>query len=162
MREWFDKLEPRERLVLVVGVAISLLVLLYAGVWYPLERDVHRLQQSVLDQRATVAWMRQAAQEVKQLRSSGEHRQVSTAPLLTLVEQSARQAGLGSTLSRIEPQGESQARVWLEEAPFDAMVRWLGQVRQSQGLTVESIVLDPQKDAGLVNARLVLERGGAG
>jgi len=162
MREWFENLQPRERLILVVGVVVSVLVLLYAGVWYPLQRDLQRLERSVAEQNQNVTWLRTAAQEVRQLRSSTTRRQVSSAPLLTLVEQSARQAGLGATLSRVEPQGNSQARVWLEAAPFDAMVVWLGQLRASQGITVESVVLDPQKDRGVVNARLVLERGGAG
>lgn len=162
MREWFENLQPRERLILVLGTAVGVLVLLYAGVWYPLQRDLERLERSVAEQSQNVAWLRTAAQEVRQLRSSSSRRRVSSAPLLTLVEQSARQAGLGSTLSRVEPQGGSQARVWLEAAPFDAMVIWLGQLRSAQGVTVESVVLDPQKDRGLVNARLVLERGGAG
>jgi general secretion pathway protein M len=161
MREWWDKLQPRERLILTLGCAISLVLILYAGFWYPLQRDVARLQGSIGDQRATVIWMQNAAREVEQLRSNSAARRGSSgAPLLTLVEQSARQAGLGASLSRVEPQGSDQVRVWLEAAAFDSMVGWLGQVRQSQGVEVESVVLDPQKDAGLVNARLVLQRGG--
>jgi general secretion pathway protein M len=161
MREWLEKLEPRERLVLAVGAAVSLVLVLYAGLWYPVQSQIERLERSVAEQSATVEWMKVAAREVEQLRSSSVARRAGDGgPLLTLVEQSARRAGLGTALSRVEPQGATQVRVWLEAAPFDAMIGWLGQVRESQGVEVESVVLDPQQEPGLVNARLVLQRGG--
>jgi type II secretory pathway component PulM len=52
--------------------------------------------------------------------------------------------------------------VWLEQADFDALVRWLADVQKRMGVYAESAVVDPQKEAGVVNARLVLRRGTEG
>lgn len=161
MKEWFDQLAPRERLILATGAAVGAILLLYTLLWVPLARDVERLEASVVEQSKAVARMRQAAREVEFLKrglagaSSSDGR-----PLLTLVEQTARSAGLGSALNRVEPQGSGSAGVWLQNAPFDDLVDWLGVIDTELGVRVDSMVADPQDSPGQVNVRLVLSRGG--
>jgi general secretion pathway protein M len=161
MREWFNRLEPRERLTVSLGGGIAFIVLLYAIIWLPVKRDVARLHDQVESQRSTAQWMQSSATEVAALRgvkSAGGRS--DGRPLLTLVEQTAKSVGLGESLNRVEPQGADRARVWLELASFDLMVRWLAQIQREHGVQAESAVVDPQEKVGRVNARLVLFRGG--
>ena len=161
MREWFNRLEPRERLTLSIGGGIAAVVLLYAIVWLPVNRNLVSLQDQVETQRSTVRWMQSSATEVKALKGvrATPARGGDGRPLLTLVEQTAKKAGLGDALNRVEPQGTNRARVWLELASFDLLVRWLAQMQREHGVQAESAVIDPQEQVGRVNARLVLLRG---
>jgi general secretion pathway protein M len=140
----------------------ALLVIVYLIVWEPVQRDIARLQQDVESNLDTRQWMLQAAAEVGAISgNSVAGAGNSSGALLTVVERTAKSAGLGGALNRIEPQGRHRARVWLDQANFDAMLTWLATIGQQNGIVAESVVADPQDDAGLVNARLVLLRGGA-
>ena len=163
MKAWFLNLEPRERLTLMIGVVCAVLILTYALIWSPVSRDVTVLESQISGLREAAVWMDRAAEEVARSRALAPAPRVpNTAPLLTLVEQTAKQGGLAGALKRVEPQGSDRARVWLEQANFDALVRWLADVQERMGVYAESAVVDPQKEAGVVNARLVLRRGAEG
>ena len=161
MKEWLERLAPRERAILLTGGGLGIILLLYALVWHPLSRDVDRLQASVQEQKQAARWMRDAAREVKLLSGSSPGGPVEDGrPLLTLVEQTAREAGLGAALNRVEPQGSGAAGVWLQNAAFDDLINWLGSINAELGVRVDSMVADPQDEPGRANVRLVLTRGG--
>ena len=62
MKAWWESLSTRERALVAGGAAATLALLLYALVWEPFQAGGRRLRQSVAEQRASLAWMRQAAQ----------------------------------------------------------------------------------------------------
>ncbi len=160
MRNWWNNLSERERWIVGGGGALTLLFLLYALAWRPFQTNLRNLRQTVATQRQDLAWMRQAALEVKRLSTSpasASARQGNPQSLLTLVDQTARAAGLGPVMKRIEPQGEDKLRVQFEQVSFDQLVRWLGSLEQEYGVTSASVTLDRQAEAGRVDARLVLQ-----
>ena len=160
MRDWWNRLNVRERWVLSGGGLALAVLLVYALAWRPWRVDVERLQQQIAAQRTDLAWMRAAAQEVKRLDAAA----VTQAPnrnrersLSTLIDQTAKAAGLGAALKRVEPQGDAGLRVRLEQVSFDKMLLWLGELEREYGIEIDNAVIDRQADDGLVNARLVLQ-----
>ncbi|HHO69319.1 MAG TPA: type II secretion system protein M, partial [Gammaproteobacteria bacterium] len=70
MKDWFLGLEPRERRLVTAGGVVLALLLVYLVVWEPLAARYRQLQDSVAQQRETLAWMQQAAAQVKALQRS--------------------------------------------------------------------------------------------
>ena len=113
------------------------------------------------EQQSLKLWMQQAAAEAKQLRggasASGgggdEHRS-----LLALVDQTAKQSQLAQAVKRIQPDGQDVVRVNLEQASFDDVVKWLGNLQRVYGVSVVDAAIDRQTDAGRINARLTLKK----
>ncbi|MFO1432221.1 MAG: type II secretion system protein M [Candidatus Competibacteraceae bacterium] len=160
MKNWWNNLGERERWIVGGGGTVTLLFLLYTLAWHPFQTNLRNLRQTVAAQHQDLAWMQQAAREVKRLSSpsaAGTARQTNPQSLLTLVDQTARAAGLGPLMKRIEPQGEDKLRVQFEQVSFDQLVRWLGSLEQDYGVTSASVTLDRQAEAGRVDARLVLQ-----
>ena len=160
MKGWWNNLSERERWIGGGGGALVLLLLVYALLWHPFRTSLLNLRQTVASQRQDFAWMQQAAAEVKRLSASptaATARQSNPQSLLTLVDQTARTAGLGTVMKRIEPQGEDKLRVQFEQVDFDQLVRWLGSLEQEHGVTSASVTIDRQSEAGRVDARLVLQ-----
>ena len=60
-------------------------------------------------------------------------------------------------LKRVEPEGSNSVRVWLEGAPFDVLIKWLGTLSTQHGVDADTVTLERIEAAGLVNARLMLE-----
>ena len=159
MKAWWESLSAREHALVVGGAAITLALLLYALVWAPFQANGRRLRQSVAEQRADLAWMRQAAQEVKRLSAAGAGPAAGDdRSLLTLVDQTARAAGLGPALKRVAPQGDDKLSAQLEGVEFDKLVPWLGALEHDHRALIVSLSVDRTETSGLVNARLVMSR----
>ena len=76
-----------------------------------------------------------------------------------LIDSSARESGLGKSLTSSQPTGEKGLRIRLEKVPFDAMVAWLARLSQQHGVRVESAEIETAGETGVVNAGLVLKAG---
>lgn len=163
MKEWWSNLGTRERLI--VGGAAVLLVplLLWALVWQPLASSVRRLETEVVAQREGLQWMRNAAAELKQLHGSGAQASAGLGgrSLLAVVDQSARAAGLGNGLKRIEPDSATAVRARLEGVSFDAVVKWLDELSRQFGVLATLVSIERAQGIGQVNVRLTLQAPGS-
>ncbi len=157
MKDWFTGLEPRERLLVAGGGVILVLLAFYLMVVEPISSSYRNLKDGVAEQKQTLAWMKQAAGQIQTLQRSGAGRTsgLGGRSLLAVVDQSARNGGLGAAIKRIEPEGGKGVKVWLESAPFDPMILWLGRLAKSHQVKPSMITLEPL-GGGLVNARLTL------
>jgi len=161
MKALLANLSSRERQIIFIGAAVALLLVLLFT-WLTLNGRVQRLESTVRDQKALSQWMHAAAQQVAQLRgmqSRGPARRPGDRSLLAVVDQTAKQSGLGRAIKRVEPDKEDSVRVWFEQVAFDDMVRWLSSLRQSYAVEVDTVTIDRQPQPGMVNARLVLKGG---
>lgn len=160
LKERWDTLAPRERLYVAAGSAAVALMLLYGMVWAPLTGSVENLRQSVAEQREDLAWMKQAATQIKkaQRASPGSGRGNS---MLATVDQRVNAAGLKSALSRMEPDGQDSVKIWLSRGSFDDLITMLGKLEQENGIYVESLSVTTTDETGRVDARATLSRTGA-
>ncbi len=157
MKAWFAGLQPRERLLVSGGAAVLVLLLLYLMIWEPIADSYRDLQEDVAQQTQTLAWMQQAAAQIKGLQGSGAGgaRGLGGRSLLSVVDQSARTGGLGDSIKRIEPDGSKGVKMWLEGVAFDPMILWLGGLTRTYRIETSLITIEPQ-GGGRVNARLTL------
>lgn len=158
MKAWFTSREPREQRALIAAAVVLTLFLLYALIWQPLHRDVQRLRASARSQMTSLAWMKQASAEVQRLRASARPRMPASPPqpLLTLADQTIRSEQLRAAVRRLEPRGEHQVQLWVENVDFDPLVRWLTNLRTRRAVVVTAISIDRQTTPGVINAHVTL------
>ena len=159
MRAWWNAREPRERRVLLIGGAVTAVLLLWALVWYPLQRSRTELRQRVETQRIDLQQMRSDSARVAQLRGLGARAKVERQgkSLLALADATARGAQLANELRRVEPVGPKSVRVSFEGASFDAIADWLEGLARDFGVVATDFSADRAEGAGRVNARVTLE-----
>lgn len=161
MKEFLANLSDSERRTLIIASVVLTLLAGYALAWEPLMSTVARLHAGVEQQRVSVAWMNSAAQEAQTLlrARTGASQAISRGgqSLLAVVDQTARREKLGSALKRIEPRGQDEVRVRLEDAVFDDMVAWLGALQKRYGVLIDSVAIDRQASPGRVTANLTLK-----
>ncbi len=158
MNAWWAGLAPRERIILAGGGVVLLLVVLYLAIWEPLARQRAEVRADIGVLSADLAWMQQVAGQVKRrgAQQSSQPAAASGGSVLTLVEVSARSAGLHQALERVQPEGQG-ARLWLTETGFDKLVAWLGDLEQRHGLQVSQLAVDAGNAPGTVTARIKVE-----
>ncbi len=165
MRGWLDRLAPRERALIAGGGLLLALSLLWAFLWQPTVARTERLRQVVAEQRTLVTWMEGAAARLEALRRQGTPAgaaDTGAQSLLALVDASAREAGLGTGLTRVQPEGQDSVRVWLDRVPFDRLVPWLARLEGGAAVMAENATLEATDRPGEVTVRLTVARPGAG
>lgn len=162
MRQFWTNLQSRERLVLIAGSVVSALLLIYLLVVEPYQKELTRLESSVVEQREVLAWMRQASAQVGQTQAG--KKTASRPPgqsLLSLVDGSARKHGLAKAVKRVQPDGGNAVRVWLEQAVFDDFIKWSGQLEEEYGLDLDEVLVERDEAPGMVRVRLLIKEVGA-
>lgn len=161
MKDWFESLDTREKRILIIGAVVLILALMYLLAWEPFIKKSATLEKSNKENEALLLWMERSAEEAKllqaKLKASGPTGSTKGQSLLGIIDKTAKSGNLGKAVKRVQPDGESKALVWLENATFNDMIKWLESLQRQQGVHIVTSVVEKQEEAGLVNARLVLE-----
>ena len=162
MMGWFASLEPREKLLVAIASAFVLFAGIWFGIWTPLDKGQKSTAQRVETWKSSLAALRPMK---AQLQASGG---VSAQPaagqnqsLVVIVDTTLRQRGLTSALQRSQPTpGGNGIRVEFENAAFDDLILWLGDLNRQYALQVQSssFSVSSNDNQGRVNSMLTLER----
>ena len=147
MSNWWAGLAPRERLILMAGSVVLGLLLVWLAIVEPVARQRADLRSEVTALSADYGWMQQVATEVRRRAASQRTGQASSAgngSVLTLIEVSANATGIRSSMERVQPEGPG-ARLWFDKVSFDALVTWLSELEQRQGLQISQLAVDGLK-----------------
>lgn len=158
MKDWYQQLEARERRMVTIGGLLLLVLLPYALFWLPFTDDLQDLRKGLVSERTSLVWMKQAADEVvRKTGSAGQGSGLAGKSMLSVVDQSARQAGLGNGIKRVEPDGKGVVKVWLEDVEFDLLMRWMATMKQRYQITATMASIERKSLSGRVDVRLVLK-----
>ncbi|NDY96457.1 type II secretion system protein GspM [Wenzhouxiangella limi] len=161
MRESWDRLNARQRGLILLAVATLVAALLFVGLWEPLAEAREQRRDRVAAQQALLSWLDAVAPMAAELRRRADRgREESPRSLLGLADETARAAGLAGSLSRIEPAGDDRVRVWLDGAEFLATMQWLEQLAAGHPVVVDQLDLERGSGAGQVNVRATLAADG--
>lgn len=159
VREWFDGLAPRERLLVTIAAAMTLVALVVVGVLRPLASGRKAAVEQLADRQAILADIeRVAARFGPQAGGAATAAQPSGESLVVLVDRTTRGRGLAAYLKRNEPDGNASIRLRFENAPFDDLITWLAELQATQGIGVVTASADPGDGPGRVSANLQLSR----
>jgi general secretion pathway protein M len=157
IQEYLQQLTARERILVLVGGALLVLVLAYMVIIEPMRESRAELQDVVERTRATHSAIQQAAAEARLLRSGGARpkQALGAQSMMGRIDETARHYGLGAQMKRVEPSGKDNISIWLEKASFDSLASWLEEMERQYGLQVQTLEAN-RIDTGLVNARVIL------
>lgn len=149
----------RERWLLALGGGLVLATVPYTLIWEPLAERVSELEAEVADKREDLAWMREAAEEIQAHGDGAAPAEPVTddRSLLSLIDRSAREAGIDDALSRVQPEDGGTVRVWMDAAPFDPVIEWLAHLQRTAGVRVSALTAEDADGPGRADIRLTLE-----
>lgn len=166
MSHWWARLSTREQRMLLLGGLALLVMLPYWLIWMPLVEHTRMLERRISTLGEDLVWMQAASDEVQRLGGAGVQvaadRGVSGQSLLGLVDSSVREAGLASSVRRVQPDGDQRVQLWMEAVEFDTLLSWLARLQSGQGVQVERFSADRRAEPGLVDSQLNLVRGALG
>ncbi len=160
LKQWFNSLPTKEQRLVSGTGALIIITLFYIIVWEPVHLGLDEEQQKQQSQKEILLWMQDAASEVKTLRTSGTRNTIrdKNKPTTLVIEQTIKNAGLKSSVNKIESSGNNGARVTLNEASFNQILIWLNTLETHNGIQVVSANIERSSKPGRANARLTFER----
>ena len=157
MRDWFESLEQRERIFVLVGAVVVIVAVFWAGIWMPLDKGHREAQARVADWERSLTALKPLAASPQTLNDE-QSTPVSTESPVIIVDTTLRTRRLGQPKrSQPTPNG---IRVDFENVAFDDLVLWLGDLSSQYGMEVQAGSLSAPSVAspGRINATLTLER----
>ncbi len=161
MREWWDSLQAKERLMAVIGAIFIGIAILYLVVWSPIANSRDHKKMRVENKRETLLWMSQKRQEVEHLKRINPNlfnQATDNRSLLAIVDTGAKQMGIRSSITRIDPNGENNAQIWLEDMSFDYLIVLLGELERRNHVQVANAALSKSEQIGKVSGKVTLTR----
>ena len=159
MNDWFLQLDTRQRFLLMSAAALLVFALIFIFGMRPLMSSSQRNQELIADKEALLMELNQTAERLgPQSVGAATSNNSGQQSLVVLVDQTTRSHGLSGNLKRNQPDGANSIRLRLENAPFDTLVEWLGELQNRHGLSAASANIDAAQSPGRVNCNLVLSR----
>jgi len=158
IRQWLDGLAPRERNLVYAAAALLGIAIVYFAVVLPVTSAARAREARIVQKTGDLDWMRQVAPQVMAASAAGSG-MASDESLVVLVDRTARESGIGSSIRDQTPAGQNGLQLRLEGAPFDLLVAWLASLQQQYGVRVDAAIIGAANAPGLVNANLTLAHG---
>ena len=161
MKEWWDSLQAKERLMAAIGAIFVAIAILYLMVWSPIADSRDNKKIRIENKRETLTWMIQKRQEVEHLKRINPNlfnQATDNRSLLAIVDTGAKQMGIRSSITRIDPDGENKAQIWLEDMSFDYLIVLLGELERRNHVQVADASLSKSEQIGKVSGKVTLTR----
>jgi general secretion pathway protein M len=159
IQAWFSQLAPRERIMVAGCGVVVVLALIWTLVIKPVYAGSAALEVRVIEKEAQLASLQELASQVRPAGASNSAgTQNSNNSIVVVIDRTTRSRQLAQYLKRNQPDGEN-VRLRFEGAPFDALVAWLGELKQNHGMTMITANFD-EAGVGRINCSLVITRAG--
>lgn len=155
IKQFLDQLNERERRAVIIAAIAVVLFIPYELAWVPFKHSMNSLESRVEKQQKDLVWMQEHVAEAQELTRAASSNGSSSQPVYGLIESSARQR-FGADI-RIQQEGKGGVRVIIKNTGFDDVVLWLDDLFYKQHVNVKEFTVDRQKDAGRVNATILIE-----
>lgn len=161
LQQHYQNLSQRDQNLAIIMSVILAVTLFYIIIWEPLHLNLEKQKNTQTSQLEIHHWMQNAAAEVRALKASGNRGtriQKKHSPVSIVAEQSAKLNGLSKQIGKIESSGKNSAQIKVENASFNQMLLWINTLKTRYGISVSSAKIEHTNKAGIINARLILNR----
>lgn len=158
VQAWFTQLAPRERIMVVTCGIVIVMALIWSLLIKPVYIGSAELEDRVAQKQAQLASLQELASQINTDGQSGT-RTGRSESIVVVIDRTTRSRQLAQYLKRNQPDGNTSVRLRFEGAPFDVLVAWLGELKQSYGMTMVTANFD-EAGTGRVNCSLVITRAG--
>ncbi|MDF1727660.1 MAG: type II secretion system protein M [Sulfitobacter sp.] len=148
--KWLAGLTPRERLLILGGGAILILLAVWFYVWQP----VVQAQAAQSDRIARYLTLIDLARQNGEGAPVAPAPQVPDTPLAQRITQSGEAAGI--TLARLDPEG-ARLRITVAEAPYAELIAWIAALEAQSGVRALSVEMSRLTGPGMVSLRMMVE-----
>lgn len=155
---WYASRSPQDQRAVKLLALVLIPFLIYFVLVFPVQRAHASARMAVEAREAELATMQANVARVLASRGGGSGKLDRNGRRLNqLISDTAPQFNL--TVSRLQPKGDHELQVWLEEAGADNCILWLHQLETGYGIQVAALNATTGKTSGVIKLQLRLKDG---
>ena len=161
IKNYWQQLEPRERLILGWGGVIVALILFYALIWQPWHKSIDRMSESIQKMRSDLVWVRLHGDAISNGGKALDKKvKGAEKSLLSIIETTAKSNKVRSAIQQMVPsKNATQVKVVLEDVNFNAWVKWTDLLVNQYGVNIiEANAERNSKKPNVAEIRMSFER----
>lgn len=152
IKAWFSGLDENEqKITLGFGIVIAVL-LVYLMVIEPINNSASKLKTQVFKAQQDVDWMKQQIPLFRANRGAGSR--ASSLALTSVVNSTTQKYSL--PVSRRDSKSANEMQVWFDNVAFDSFLNWVSEIKNRHGVTVTSVNVRSQDQAGITSINVKL------
>ena len=157
MQQWFNGLERKEQLMLLLAAALVFLYVVFYLILTPMSASVAELNARNQQAQVSLQNVEALAQEYTQLQQSGAGKKSSKTNLTRLIDSTVKSNGL--TMNRFQPSSSGDVQVRFENAEFNNILAWLHELENGNAVLIKDLSVSPGSASGFVNVSVRLRQG---
>jgi type II secretory pathway component PulM len=160
MKNWYNSLSQRERMLVIYGSIVTALILLWLLAVKPIYNNHLRLNTTIKQQNEKLSLMQKQSIEIKQLQQQDLRKPINSVSQnpQQIIERSLQTWRLKSSLERMQSQGTG-VRIILKNANADRVMRFLYELEDQHALNIDSLAISTAtKEPGLADFRITIQR----
>lgn len=153
MKQYWQSLNDRERLMLGMASATLIIYLFYMFLFAPLNTAVDEKTERYVSKLQTLQWMEAARKNFKQ---GPVKSQISNSQLLSLMAQQLKEKELKSFNYQLEQTGSGEIQLSFDEVPVRLLLSWLRNIDKHYQIEVKQMNLEKKDKPGIAKVLLVI------
>lgn len=151
MRNYWEQLSDRDRLMLSIGGIICVIYLFYLLVYCPLTTAVESKSQQWVEKTETLDWM-------KKIQSQGINKvsKMKTDNLLSLFSSQLKQSPVAHFHYELQQMAENRVQLTFDQVPFVSFISWFRKLNQTYSMEVVEFMIEHTPTPGLVKLKVVV------
>ncbi len=141
-------------MIVIAVTALTLIGLLYALLWYPLNSSIQSQRSAIETKTGSLAFLNQSIPTLAGLRAGGGIQKETNKSPFQLQDQITDELESGKP-ERAEPVGDKKVRMSFNNVAFDKLVSVIAEL-ELYGVQVDTINVTRKKDTGYVSARMTM------
>lgn len=158
MREYFEKLKPREQWVIKIGGIFLIVILFYLFLWSPFTTAISNEKARVESKQSLLQWMQSSADSVQHFHAEGFEFKpgYESAPLLTRINMAFQSENLTRFFLSPPTLKGQDVEMQLGDVPFDLLMTTLDRLWKESNVVVVNIKVIQRAAPGTVNASITV------
>ena len=153
MKAYWNNLNERERLLLVLGSIVCCICFFYVFIYSPLKRAIHDQSQQLIEKKETLVWLEQIH---KQYKPQPKTQQLNSSQLLRALTEGLDKSPIKSFSYQLQQQGASDIQLSFNEVPYHAFIAWLWSMNQRYAISIKQLNIEHTKTPGVVQLLLIV------
>jgi len=158
IQQWVSMLNSREKIIVFGGLGVTLVILLWAMVWEPLNEEHLKLETQIQERENELRWMQVAQSNILHAQKNPmSQRQPTPDNPSRVIESALQKYKLKKGLKQM--QGSNKIRLSLKDVNVDHIMQFLDELETRYSLRILKMNITPLDKTGSVNASLRLGKG---
>ena len=160
LKQQWNNLKQRERLILEIGTISILLVAFYLFLWQPFTSHISNLRTRATHQQQLLTWMKTNKTAIKQLEEQRASQSLlnENMSLLTVIEQTLNKGNLTKYKYQLEQKTTNEINISFNNVTFSGLMFWLKNLWQKYEIEVKEISVNARQETDMVRANITLQK----